>query len=278
MDTIIGSRSTPTEEVHRTVRRNGSITVDSIIRCCITDEIPLVSRKAPSPGFTEVGSRSLQVTFCEGDLVAIFVNRELTAQSSGRSSATRVEGCKSCLCIEQGLIVAYQCLLISSEGIVRSARAFNRIARSEFELYRRRDVVNLSNYLVCLGLVESRQSCLSVGQFLYVCCIEDSLGVFAQCIVSITCCLDSVHASIIERYRNRDCINQVFHCLRLIQRIDSGGNETDTKGLSLITIISSCRVLTRHVPYIMCIGIIVLRAGIVEDFFALTTCCDIRTA
>ena len=170
-DTIIGSRSTPTEEVHRTVLRNGFITVDSIIRCCITDEIPLVGSKAPSPGFTEVGSRSLQVTFCEGDLVATLVNRELTAQSSGRHSAARVQCCKSSLCIEQGLIVTYQQFLVSSQSLVRSACVINRIARSELQRNRTRDGIDLSLYYryilqVCIGSLSRRQRCVVAYQLL----------------------------------------------------------------------------------------------------------------
>ena len=64
---------------------------------------------------------------------------------------TRVETGHSSLSCGQHIIVGYHWFLVSVQSLVRSACVINRIARSELQLYRRRDIVDLGNYCICLG-------------------------------------------------------------------------------------------------------------------------------
>ena len=221
IDTIVGSGRTPTEQIHRTILRNGSVAVNLAIRYGNTKVIPLVSSEAPSPMFTEVFCRSLQVTFRECDLVTAGINRELTVQSIGRHSAARVQCCKSSLCIEQGLIVAYQQFLVIGQGVVRSARAFNRIARSEFERNRLRDIVDLSDYRISRGLVCcSLEVCvvsLSLREFIHIRIIDEA-GVCTQSVHRCAGCINSILASIVERYRRRNSVDKCYCCQSVFQR------------------------------------------------------------
>ncbi len=130
---------------------------------------------------------------------------------------------EGCFCVGQFLQLSCrnQCLLFCGQCVICRARALYLSIYREFDVccgHRARDLIDLSNHLVCLNLIESSQVCLSSRQFRYGSVFEQTFGRLAQFVVCLAGVIDCLHASIFQCDFCRNSLNQVFHYPCGIQR------------------------------------------------------------
>ena len=265
---VRGLAFTPCTPAEQTYRSLVAVVVGTIrIRICLNrlNQIILVFRQTEGTGTPisiQVFTGVLQVTMCEINHIAAGVDGIFTAQSARRCCID--QSCPSSLSSGQHIIVAYQQFLVIGQGIVRSARAFNRIARSEFQRNRLRDSSNLSFHRVCAGLDQCRVISDSLIQFINGNSIKGALGSVAQRIVSVACCLNSVHTCGIQCDFSRNSLNQVFHYLCRIQRSSTSTFSYQTDHATIRAIgagTSALRLIVVNCEYIR--SIIIQRGGTV---------------